>query len=319
MEGAMSCNRRDILIMSAAGAAMGVLGGAGAARAQQVKWSEGTETPKLKAPANACDCHHLIYDAKYPVDPKAVLRPGDALVEDYRALQKRIGTSRNVIVQPSTYGIDNRCTLEALVAFGPTARAVVVVNDTVSDADLKAMHAKGARGIRFNLAQAGATTPEMIEPLSKRVNELGWHIQINASAATIEQIIPILEKVPSPIVFDHLAHIPEPDGINHPLFGKVRTLIDKGRTWVKLSGAYADTKIGPPTYADSTAVAQAYVKAAPERLVWGSDWPHPSEREKKPDDAILFDLLLTWVPDEKTRNRVLVDNPAVLYDFPKTA
>jgi len=181
------------------------------------------------------------------------------------------------------------------------------------------MHAKGARGIRFNLAQAGATTPEMIEPLSKRVNELGWHIQINASAATIEQIIPILEKVPAPIVFDHLAHIPEPDGINHPLFGKVRALIDKGRTWVKLSGAYADTKIGPPTYADSTAVAQAYVKAAPERLVWGSDWPHPSEREKKPDDAILFDLLLTWVPDEKTRNRVLVDNPAVLYDFPKTA
>src|SRR6266481_5347253 len=137
MEEAMAWNRRDILIMSAAGAAVGALGGAGAARAQQVKWSEGTETPKLKAPANACDCHHHIYDAKYPVDPKSVLRPGDALVEDYRAFQKRIGTTRNVVVQPSTYGTDNRVTLDAVAAFGPQARAVVVVNDTILEPALR--------------------------------------------------------------------------------------------------------------------------------------------------------------------------------------
>src|SRR6516225_7041664 len=158
------------------------------------------------------------------------LRPGDAFVEDYRAFQKRIGTSRNVVVTPSTYGTDNRVTLDAVMAFGPTARAVVVVDDTVSDAELKRMHDLGARGIRFNLAQAGATTPEMIEPLSKRVNALGWHIQINAPAAKIIEIMPILEKVSTPIVFDHLAHIPEPDGVNHPLFGQVRALIDKGKT-----------------------------------------------------------------------------------------
>jgi predicted TIM-barrel fold metal-dependent hydrolase len=289
------------------------------AAAQQVKYSAGTEAPRLKAPANAADCHHHIYDAKYPVDPKATLRPADALVEDYRALQRRIGTSRNVIVQPSTYGVDNRCVLDALAAFGPTARAVVVVNDTVTDAELKRMHALGARGIRFNLAQAGATTPEMMEPLSKRINDLGWHIQINAPAAKIMEVMPILERVPSPIVFDHLAHIPEPDGVSHPLFAKVRALIDKGRTWVKLSGAYADTKVGPPTYADSTAVARAYVAAAPERLVWGSDWPHPTEKDKWPDDAVLFDLLSDWAPDEKIRNRILVDNPAVLYGFGKGA
>jgi predicted TIM-barrel fold metal-dependent hydrolase len=173
------------------------------------------------------------------------------------------------------------------------------------------------RGIRFNLAQAGATTPEMLEPLSKRVNDLGWHIQINATADKIMEIMPILQKVPSPIVFDHLAHIPEPDGVSHPLFKQVLALIDKGSTWVKLSGAYADTKIGPPTYADSTAVAQAYVKGAPERLVWGSDWPHPSERETKPDDAVLIDLMLVWAPDEKVRNRIFVDNAATLYGFPK--
>jgi D-galactarolactone isomerase len=317
---ATSWDRRDVLKTMSMGGAAVLLGAMPrSTAAQQVKWSEGTEPPKLKAPANACDCHHHIYGSQYKVDPRSTLRPGDASVEDYRGFQKRIGTSRNVVVQPSTYGTENAPTLDAVAAMGPQARAVVVVDDTVSDADLKRMHAQGARGIRFNLAQTGATTAEMLEPLSKRVNALGWHIQINAPAAKIAEIMPILEKVPSRIVFDHLAHIPEPDGINHPLFGQVLKLIDKGNTWVKLSGAYADTKIGPPAYADSSAVAQAYAKAAPERCVWGSDWPHPGEREKKPDDAVLFDLLLTWVPDEKARHRVLVENPAVLYDFPKTA
>src|ERR1051325_4159022 len=288
------------------------------AAAQSVKWSAGTESPKLKAPANATDCHHHIYDAKYPVDPRATLRPGDALVSDYRSLQRRIGTTRHVLIQPSTYGTDNRCHLDALAAFGPTARMVAVVNDSVSTDELKRMHALGVRGIRFNLAQAGATTPEMMEPLSKRVNDLGWHIQINASAAKIMEVMPILERVASPIVFDHLAHIPQPAGVNDPLFAKVRGLMDKGRTWVKLSGAYADTKVGPPTYADSSAVACAYAAAAPERCVWGSDSPHPSEQSNKlPDDAVLFDLLTDWVPDEKVRRRVLVENPATLYDFPK--
>lgn len=308
--------RRDVLITGAAAAVLAASGRTAAAQA--VKWSEGTEAPKLKAPPNSCDCHHHIYDSRYPVDPKAVLRPGDATVADYRAFQKRIGTTRHVVVTPSTYGTDNRVTLDAVAAFGPEAAAVVVVNDKITDAELHKLDDQGARGIRFNLAQAGATTPEMIEPLAKRVNDLGWHIQINASAAKIMEIMPILEKVPSQIVFDHLAHIPEPAGINDPLFAKVRGLIDKGRTWVKLSGAYADTKVGPPTYADSTAVAQAYVKAAPERCVWGSDWPHPSEKDKKPDDAVLFDLLLTWAPDDKTRRQILVENPSVLYGFPWT-
>ena len=149
--------RRELLKVMSAGAAAGLLaGGTRNGAAQQVKWSTGTEPPKLKAPANSCDCHHHIYDARYPVDPKSVLRPGDALVEDYRAFQKRIGTSRNVVIQPSTYGTKNAPTLDAVKAFGPTARAVVVVDTTVTDAELKRMHEQGARGIRFNLAQAGA-------------------------------------------------------------------------------------------------------------------------------------------------------------------
>ena len=164
--------RRTLAVLAVVAVAGAAAAGLFAARpwladAQAVKWSAGTEAPKLKAPANATDCHHHIYDARYPVDPKSTLRPADALPDDYRALQKRIGTSRSVIVQPSTYGLDNRCTLDAVAALGPNTRAVVVVNDTVSDAELKRMDALGARGIRFNLAQAGATTPEMLEPLSK--------------------------------------------------------------------------------------------------------------------------------------------------------
>src|SRR6267378_2472011 len=151
-------NRRGVLWGLSAMAGAGILGArVTPAAAQQVKYSSGTEPPKLKVPANACDCHHHIYRSQYKVDPRSTLRPGDATVEDYRALQKRIGTSRNVIVQPSTYGLDNRCTLDATVAIGPGARAVVVVNDSVSHAELKRMHGLGARGIRFNLAQAGVT------------------------------------------------------------------------------------------------------------------------------------------------------------------
>jgi len=310
--------RREVVKMIAA-TAVAALTRPHPGRAQQVKWSAGTAPAKLRAPPNAADCHHHIYDARYPADPKAVLRPGDALVEDYRALQRRIGTTRHVVVQPSTYGTDNSCMLDALAAFGAEARGVAVVNDSVADAELKRMDALGVRGIRFNLAQAGATTPAMIDPLSRRVSELGWHIQINASAPVIMSIMDTLERVPTPIVFDHLAHVPQPGGIDDPLFGRVRALIDKGRTWIKLSGAYQDTKIGPPTYADASTVARAYVKAAPERMVWGSDWPHPSERDVKPDDALLFDLLADWAPDEAVRNRILVQNAEALYGFPKTA
>lgn len=317
----MDWNRRDVLKTMSLAAA-GALAGCAtttttATQAGPVKFSAGTATPKSKAPANATDCHHHIYNAKFPVDPTATLRPPDALVADYRALQKRIGTSRNVLVQPSTYGTDNRCHLDALAAFGPSARMVAVVNDKITTEELKRMHTLGVRGIRFNLAQAGATTPEMMEPLSRRINDLGWHIQINAPPAKIMEVMPILEtRVASPIVFDHLAHIPQPAGINDPLFAKVRGLMDKGRTWMKLSGAYADTKVGAPTYSDSSAVARAYAAGYPDRCVWGSDWPHPTEQTKGvPDDAVLFDLLTDWVPDEKVRHRILVENPAKLYDF----
>ncbi len=127
-----------------------------------------------------------------------------------------------------------------------------------------------------------------------------------------------LKLLPSPIVFDHMGRIPKEAGPEHPAFQVITVLAQKGRAWVKLSGAYMDSKVGPPSYADSTRLAQAFAKVAPDRMIWGSDWPHPTvDLANKPDDAVLFDLLEAWVPDGATRQRILVDNPAILYGFPK--
>src|SRR6266700_3850025 len=288
-------------------------------QAQQVPNSVGTEPPKLKAPANAADCHMHTYDpARFAMPPNPRKAPSNAAVEDYRLFQKRIGTSRVVIVQPRNYATDNRVTLYAISQLGPNARGVAVVTPAISDTDLKAFHAGGIRGIRFSLSDPGsrAVTPDMVEPLAKRVADLGWHVQFNVDGEMIDEMAELLRRLPTPIVFDHLAHPPLAAGIDHSSHKIVRELIDKGRAWVKLSGAYSNSKVGPPAYPEATKTAQAFVKAAPERLVWGSDWPHPGmPNDNKPNDALLFDLLTEWAPNEATRNRILVRNPEALYGF----
>jgi D-galactarolactone isomerase len=298
------------------------------ARAPQdaVPNSSGTEKPKLKAPANACDCHHHIYDtARFsPVQSGAI---PNARVAEYRLLQRRIGTTRNVIVTPRPYGTDNRVTLDAIAQLGPNARGVAVIQPTVTDAELKMLDAGGVRGIRFSLAanptSAAVTTLEMVEPLSKRIKALGWHIQMNMDADQVVAAGDLWNRIPSTIVFDHMGQLPLPQGIKHPAFSIIRRLIDKGRTWVKLSvgtSAASDlnTKDHRATYADVNTVGRAYVQTAPERMVWGSNWPHPNETNK-PDDAVLFDLLAEWAPNEATRRQILVENPEKLYGFTKSS
>ena len=308
---------RRAFLVGAAAATAAI--GTGSAQVQHnVPNSAGTAAPKLKAPPNACDCHMHIYDpARFAMPPSPRIAPSNATVAEYRLLQKRIGTTRVVVVQPRNYAIDNRVTLDAIQQLQP-ARGVAVVHPSITDAELKAFNEGGIRGIRFSLADAAsrAVTPDMIEPLAKRVADLGWHIQFNVDGAIIMEIEPILRRLPTPMVFDHLAHPPLPAGVEDRSHKVVRELIDKGRTWVKLSGAYSNSKVGPPEYPEATKIAQTFVKATPERLVWGSDWPHPGAPNNKPDDALLFDLLSEWAPDEKTRNRILVDNPAALYGFP---
>ena len=254
-------------------------------------------------------------------DPRAQqlasrLPVSNAAPPDYRLLQTRIGTTRVVVVQPRNHATDNQVTLDAVAQLGPGARGIAVLHPTVTDAELKRLDAGGIRGIRFSLGDpaTAVVSIDMVEPLAKRIAPLGWHVQLHMPGDMIAENADLLRRLPTPIVIDHMGRFPPAVGLAHPAYKIILGLIEKGRTWVKLAGAYFNSQVGPPTYAGSTAIARAFVKAAPERLVWGSDWPHPSEKEK-PDDALLFDLLAEWAGDEPTRNRILVTNPEALYGF----
>lgn len=288
-------------------------------QSQAVPNSSGSAPPRLMAPANAADCHMHIFDLRFPEPPNKRPSPKNATVADYRLLQKRNGTTRVVVVQARAYAIDNRVTLDALAQLGASARGVAVVHPTVTDAELRAFDAAGIRGIRFSLGEPATSVVkvEMIEPLAKRIAKLGWHIQLHAPGDLIAGQADLLKRLPTTLVIDHLGRLPPDAGLAHPAYQVIRGLLDQGRTWIKLAGAYFNTTGEPPGYPGAEKIAQAYVAAAPERLVWGSDWPHPSEIHKpeRPDDAVLFDLLSVWVPDEKTRHRVLVTNPEELYGF----
>lgn len=285
---------------------------------QAVRNSTGIAPPRLNALAGSCDSHHHIYDERFPASPH--WRQGvaaGATVADYRLLQRRLGTSRSVVVQPSTYGVDNRCLVDALGQLGPASRGVAVVDTNVSDTELRELTYAGVRAIRVNFVSPqtwGTTTPEMLTALAKRVTPLGWHVQILMTGDQIAMHENVIRVLPIKVVIDHLGRIPQPDGIKHPAFAAIRRLLDEGRTWVKVTEPYEDSKLGPP-YADASEVARAYVQAAPERILWGTDWPHPTQRGTKPDDALLLDLLSAWAPDEHTRRRILVENPAELFGF----
>ena len=280
--------------------------------------SSGTTRPRSRAPKNACDSHIHIYDPRFPMSSPQLRAVDNASVAEYRLLQLRTGTTRTVVVQPAAYGTDNAVTLDAIAQLGPeSARGVAVVHPGVTDTELVAMNKGGIRGIRFSQHEprTAVTTAEMIEPLAHRVHRLGWHVQLHIRAEQIVAMAEMIARLPGTIVFDHMGRMPQPEGLHHPAFDILRRLLDTGRAWVKLSGPYLDTKEGPPRYADIKPVGRALAEHAPERCVWGSDWPHPTEPNVKPDDAALFDLLQEWSVDENMRHRVLVANPAVLYGY----
>ncbi len=244
-----------------------------------------------------------------------------ASVAEYRLLQKRLGTSRTVVVQPAAYGTDNAVTLDAIAELGiERARGIAVVHPSVTDTELLAMKKGGICGLRFTLhdSRTAITSADMIEPLAVRVSRIGWHIQLHLLAEQIVEMEALVTRLPGTIVFDHMARIPQPEGIHHRAFSIVRRMLDNGRTWVKLSGAYLNTRTGRPRYDDVKPLARALIEHAPERCVWGSDWPHPTEPHVKPDDAVLFDLLHEWAPGEALWQRILVDNADTLYGFSYT-
>lgn len=260
-----------------------------------------------------------VYDPAFSWSGGASVMPERAGAADYLAVQQRLGTRRAVVVTPRPYGTDNSVTLAAIDRLGPTrTRGVAVVRPDVTDAQLSRLHAGGIRGIRFTLYTPTHAVVgfDMVERLAHRVAELGWHVQLHWTAEQIVQHQTMLMRLPTTVVFDHLARLPVEQGTAHPAFVVVSNLLEQGRTWVKLSGPYLNSNQGEPcAYADSDAVARAWVQAAPERMVWGSDWPHITERPAAPPTWLMLDVLQRWVPDERVRQRILVDNPAELYAF----
>lgn len=266
---------------------------------------------------NAADCHIHIYDPRFPAWPeRAPVK--NASVADYRHVQHRLGTSRVVVVQPAAYGTDNRATMDALAQVGlERSRGVGVVRTDVAESELREMHEAGIRGLRFTQhdPRTAVTTAGMIEPLARRIQVYGWHTQLHLRGDQIAAMAAMMARLPGTVVIDHMARLPQPGGIAHPAFAVMQRLLDTGRFWVKLSGPYLDARAGAPRYPQIAPIASAYVAHAPERCVWGSDWPHPTECDIKPDDAELFDLLQDWAPDRNVREKILVRNPAVLYGF----
>jgi D-galactarolactone isomerase len=268
--------------------------------------------PRLVPPAGATDTHMHIYEPGYPMAASAVIPPQDGPLADYKQLQARLGLQRVVVVQPSTYGLDNRCTLEAVAKVGVNARAVIVANDQTTDQELEAFHKQGARGVRLFMMKGGPVGWEMLDGLAGRARDLGWHIQLQLDGRTLPDYMAQLDGIADLLVIDHVGRFVEPVSIDHPGFSALLSLVDRGAS-VKLSAPYESSKMGAP-WSDIGMLAKELVKRAPDRMVWATNWPHPMQ-SPRPDDAPLLDMLLDWVPNEATRTRILVDNSARLYGF----
>jgi D-galactarolactone isomerase len=278
------------------------------------------QPPKKRAPPDACDCHiHIIGPAaRYPLSERRAYTPVDASIEQYEHLQSVLGTQRVVIVQPSVYGTDNRCTLDALAHFGAArCRGVAVVDPSVKTAELQRMHDAGVRGVRVNLVTAGGPSVDHLVRLADKIAPLGWHTQVYVRGEELPQLAPLLRALPTDVVIDHMGQTSSAWGNDHPAVTALRALLDNGRTWVKLCG-YRSSSAGYP-FTDVDPLATLLVASAPERCVWGTDWPHPSFAGTMPDDGELLDALMRWAPTPALQQAVLVDNPAVLYGFARSA
>ena len=271
--------------------------------------------PRLAAPPGACDTHMHFYDQKVPGAPGTFL-PGHFPVEDYRAMQKRLGLERVIVVQPNAYRDDNRVTLDAISKIGKSAKGVAVVMPGVPDAELERLGKGGICAIRIMTLHGGTLGFDVMDELMARVHPLGWHANIQLDGRELPKHEAQIKRLAGPFVIDHTGKFLDPVGTEHEAFKSLLRLLDTGRCWVKLSAPYETSKTGAPKYEDVGRLARALVKHAPERMLWASNWPHPSARKPQPpDDAELLDLLLDWAPDEAVRRKILADNPAALYGF----
>lgn len=263
----------------------------------------------------ACDCHVHIYEDRYPLAPTATFKPPHAPVSAYRQVQQALGLQRAVLVQPTGYGTDNRCLLDALAQMGDSARGIAVVPPGVSDAELVRLDAGGVRGVRFMLLGApGPLGWDDLAPLAERIAPLRWTINLQFDGREMPQRKALIDRLPGKVVIDHIGRYVEPVPPSDPAFKALQAVLDCERRWVKLSGPYETSKAGPPGYDDVSALARALAASHPARCLWASNWPHPN-RNPVPDNAALWALFDAWVPSARTREAMLVANAAAAYGF----
>ena len=277
----------------------------------------------------ACDCHvHIIGPRdKYPMTANRTYTPPEATVAQLRTLRSRIGMSRNVLVQPSFYGVDNTCMLDAMAELGPSARGIAVVAPNVSQETLRELDAKGVRGLRINLESAGNRDPRAAAAFLKQyaeiVRPLNWHIQVFAAVTVIGQIAGQIADLRVPVVVDHFGLPAAADGFSQRGFGGMFDLLRAKIIYVKVSAPYRVSKL--PDYSDTIWLGRTLIQGAPDRILWATDWPHTQTIPGRPatevtpfsriDNAAVMRLFSSWCPDEATRKMILVDTPARLYRF----
>ena len=320
--------RREVLIGAGIGGAALL-----AARAEDVlaSASQPTTAVNFTVPAGSCDCHtHIFGDPQqFPWAPGRVYTPESASIAEMRSLHRALHTDRVVIVNPSVYGTDNSCTLDAIRQLGPRARGIAVIGEKTSEAILDEMHQGGIRGIRVNLETAGQTDPEIArQKLKAAVDRIKqrphWHVELYARLSVIEAVKDQVMASAVPISFDHFGGAQAALGAGQPGFDVLLGLVSSGKAYVKVSAPYRSSKL-TPSYSDVAPLAKALIAANPQRIIWGTDWPHPAQIPgRKPeeitplyqiDDGHDLNLVAMWAPEPAERKQILVDNPAKLYGF----
>jgi len=263
---------------------------------------------------DACDCHMHVYEDSYPLAPTATFTPPHAPATAYDAVRQALGLTRAVVIQPTGYGLDNRCTLAAMRQLGPQTRGVVVLPPEVSDAELDALHHAGVRGVRYMMLAGGVLPWSGLEAMAARVAPLGWHIDLQIDGCDTPLHEAVLMRLPGRLVIDHVGKFLGPTTPESSAFLALRRLLDRGNAWVKLSAPYESSRSDPPGYDDIATLARSLAAGHPERCLWASNWPHPNTRPA-PSDAAVFDWARRCVGDELRWKRILVDNPAEVYGF----
>jgi 2-pyrone-4,6-dicarboxylate lactonase len=277
-----------------------------------------TRKPKFKLPPLACDAHCHVFGpaAKFPYAPEAAYWPPDAPFESLQRLHQTLGVERAVIVHASCHGADMRVTLDAIARSGGRYRGTAIIDESYGDEEFARMHDGGIRGVRFNFVRHLGGRPDMafFERTVARLQEMNWHLILHLDAADIVELRKKFETIRVPMVIDHMGRVKAADGLEQEPFKVLLSFMRNHNSWVKICGAERVSSEGPPFH-DAVPFARALIEAAPERILWGTDWPHPNVGRHMPNDGDLVDLFALMAPDPATQRRILVDNPARLYGF----